>query len=99
MYLYYLKTPKKMTKQIYKSTGKKTLFDAQFSIEKLSEIGNPLEKINNVIDFGMFRGLLEAKLPNTAKKNNAGAKPFDVVKLRSQTSQKAALFSRSCSRY
>lgn len=68
-----------MAKQIYKSTGKKSLFDDQFSIEKLSEIGNPLEKINNVIDFEMFRFLLEEKLLNTSKKNNAGAKPFDVV--------------------
>lgn len=68
-----------MTKQIYKSTGKKSLFDEQFSIEKLSEIGNPLGRINNVIDFEILRSLLEEKLLNTAKKNNAGAKPFDVV--------------------
>jgi len=30
---------------------KKGLFDEQFTIERLSEIGNPLEKISNVIDF------------------------------------------------
>jgi IS5 family transposase len=35
--------------------------------------------ISKVIDFEMFRGLLEAKLLNSNKKNNAGAKPFDVV--------------------
>ncbi|MDZ4148458.1 MAG: hypothetical protein U1C58_09260 [Flavobacteriaceae bacterium] len=68
-----------MNKQIYKPTGKKSLFDNQFSIEQLSEIGNPLEKNSNVIDFEMFRLLLERKLPNTSKKNNAGAKPLDVV--------------------
>ena len=68
-----------MSKQIYKSTGKKSLFDEQFSAEKLSEIGNPLDEISNVIDFEMFRFLLESKLINTTKKNNAGAKPFDVV--------------------
>jgi hypothetical protein len=28
-----------MNKQIYKSKGKKSLFDEQFSAEKLSEIG------------------------------------------------------------
>jgi transposase len=60
-------------------TGKKSLFDEQFSAEKLSEIGNPLDKISNVLDFEMFRLLLESKLINTTKKNNAGAKPFDVV--------------------
>jgi len=68
-----------MNKQIYKPTGKKSLFDKQFTEEKLSEIGNPLKKISNVIDFEMFRPLLEEKLLNTAKKSNAGAKPFDVV--------------------
>ena len=68
-----------MKKELYKSTGKKSLFDEQFTSEKLSEIGNPLEMIGRVIDFGMFRPTLESKLLNTHKKNNAGAKPFDVV--------------------
>jgi len=63
----------------YKSHGKKSLFDEQFSIQLLSEIGNPLETISKVIDFEMFRSTLESKLLNTNKKNNAGAKPFDVV--------------------
>jgi len=68
-----------MNKRIYKSTGKKSLFDDQFSAEKLAEIGNPLEKMSKVVDFEMFRPLLESKLQNTSKKNSAGAKPFDVV--------------------
>lgn len=68
-----------MASQVYKTKGKKGLYDEQFSIERLSEIGNPLEKISNVIDFEMFRNTLEEKLLNTNKKNNAGAKPFDVV--------------------
>lgn len=63
----------------YKTQGKKTLFDEQNSLVLLSEIGNPLEMISNVIDFEMFRSTLEKKLLNTNKKNNAGAKPFDVV--------------------
>ncbi|MDD3861253.1 MAG: IS5 family transposase, partial [Bacteroidales bacterium] len=68
-----------MNKKIYKSTGTKSLFDKQFSSEKLEEIGNPLAMVSKVIDFEMFRGLLESKLLNSNKKNNAGAKPFDVV--------------------
>ena len=68
-----------MNKPIYKSTGKKSLFDDQFSAEKLSEIGNPLDKISKAIDFEMFMDSLEGKLLNTTRKNNAGAKPFDVV--------------------
>ena len=64
---------------MYKSRGKKGLFDEEFTQERLSAIGNPLEAINKVIDFELFRELLERKLLNTNKKNNAGAKPYDVV--------------------
>lgn len=68
-----------MNSQKYKTTGNKSLFDQQFTAEKLEEIGNPLAMVSKVIDFEMFRSLLESKLLNTNKKNNAGAKPFDVV--------------------
>jgi IS5 family transposase len=66
---------------MYKARGNKGLFDEEFTMERLSAIGNPLEAINKVIDFELFRELLERKLLNTNKKNNAGAKPYDVVML------------------
>ena len=68
-----------MTAQKYKTTGNRGLFDEQDTYQKLSAIGNPLEMISKVVDFEMFREILEAKLLNQNKKNNAGAKPFDVV--------------------
>ena len=68
-----------MKNQKYKSQGKKGLFDEEIATNRLSEIGNPLEAINKAIDFEMFRCTLENKLLNKNKKNNAGAKPFDVV--------------------
>ena len=68
-----------MQKQTYKTRGNKGLFDEQFNNEQLSSMGNPLEAISKVLDFEMFRPLLEAKLLNKEKKNNAGAKPFDVL--------------------
>ena len=68
-----------MASQAYKSKGNKGLFDEEFIVERLSEIGNPLDKISTVINFEFFRPTLEAKLLNTQKKNNAGAKPYDVV--------------------
>lgn len=68
-----------MLSRKYKITGNRGLFDEQETYQKLSDIGNPLEKICKVIDFEMFRYLLESQLLNTNKKNNAGAKPFDVV--------------------
>ena len=68
-----------MTTQKYKKTGTICLFDGEETLDKLSAIGNPLEKISNVVEFEIFRGTLEAKLLNQDKKNNAGAKPYDVV--------------------
>ena len=66
---------------MYKSQGKKGLFDEEFTVDRLSCMGNPLEAISKVIDFEMFRTPLECKLLNTNKKNNVGAKPYDVVLL------------------
>jgi transposase, IS5 family len=63
----------------YKLQGKKGFFDEKFNGDLLIEIGNPLEKLSTVVDFEMFRATLESKLLNTNKKNNAGAKPYDVV--------------------
>ena len=66
---------------MYKTPGNKGLFDEEFTKERLPTIGNPLESICKVIDFEMFRESLENKLLNTNKKNNAGAKPYDLVML------------------
>ena len=63
----------------YKTTGKQTLFDAENTIQKLSEIGNPLEKFDSVIDFEMFRSRLEEAMVNHNTESNAGAKQYDVV--------------------
>lgn len=63
----------------YKSKGNRGLFDEEMTYDKLSEIGNPLEKISLIVDFEMFRESLEAEVLNNEKKSNAGAKPYDVV--------------------
>ena len=63
----------------YKTTGNQTLFDAENAAQKLSEIGNPLEKLDSVIDFEMFRSRLEESMVNHSTKSNAGAKQYDVV--------------------
>jgi hypothetical protein len=39
---------------MYKSQGKKSLFDEHFSATHLSTMGNPLESISKVIDFEIF---------------------------------------------
>ena len=63
----------------YKSQGEKGLFDEQFAVSHLTEMGNPIESISKVIGFEMFYEIFESRLLNTSKKNNAGAKPFDVA--------------------
>lgn len=65
--------------QKYKETGYKTLFDDEYRHEKLSKIGNPLEKLSKVVDFEMFRSDLEEAVLNKDKKSKVGAKPYDVV--------------------
>ncbi|MFR9545019.1 MAG: IS5 family transposase [Rikenellaceae bacterium] len=64
---------------VFKSTGKRGLFDEQNAIDMMSEMGNPLERLKKVIDFEMFRPLLEERLRAVNRKNNAGARPFDYV--------------------
>lgn len=68
-----------MAKQSYKKTGNRGLFDEQETYQKLSALGNPLEKISLVVDFEVFRSTLEESILKKDKKSNAGAKPFDVV--------------------
>jgi len=68
-----------MRNQKYKKSGNRGLFDEQETYQKLSSIGNPLEKIDKVIDFEYFRNILEEGVLNKDKKSNAGAKRFDVV--------------------
>ncbi len=65
--------------QKYKATGHLTLFDEEERQQRLSKIGNPLDKLSKVIDFEMFRNELEDAVLNKEKKSRAGAKPYDVV--------------------
>ncbi len=42
----------------YKTTGNTTLFDAEEKERKLTEMGDPLERLSQVVDFEMFRSQL-----------------------------------------
>ena len=69
----------KMSKHTYKTIGQVGFFDREETSNKLSKLGNPLEKLHKVIDFEIFRPELELALLNHDKKSNAGQKPYDVV--------------------
>ena len=61
--------------QKYKATGYLTLFDEEERQQRLlSKIGNPLEKLSNVIDFEMFLDELEDAVLNKEKKSQAGTR-------------------------
>jgi len=53
-------------------------FDLQDRYQKLSELGDPLEVINRVVKWEVFRPVLKKALKKS-RKNNAGRKPFDAV--------------------
>jgi hypothetical protein len=56
-----------MATQHYKEAGKIQLFDQEICSEKLCKLGNPLEKLHKIIDFEIFRPILEKKMLNSAK--------------------------------
>ena len=64
--------------QKYKISGTKGLFAEEYRLEKLSKQGDPLERLNNVIDWSIFRSAAEKAL-NTNKMVDAGPKPYDPL--------------------
>jgi IS5 family transposase len=56
------------------------LFDWHDRFEKLNKNGDPLLKLNQVVDWEIFREPLE-KIRHKERKSNAGAKPYDVVRM------------------
>ena len=63
----------------YKTRGRVGFFDQERRTRKISKLGNPLERLDKVIDFEMFREELEINMLNLERKNNSGCKPYDVV--------------------
>lgn len=55
-------------------------FDQDIRLTKLSKLGDPLVKLNDSIDFEVFRGILEEKLTRLPK-GKGGRPPYDYVLL------------------
>ena len=53
-------------------------FDFEDRIEQLNAHGNPLEKLEQAIDFEVFRPALK-RVRDKPRKSNAGRKPYDAV--------------------
>ena len=54
------------------------LFDCQARFEQLTDAGDPLVKLNEVIDWELFRPELE-RIRDKERKSNAGRPPYDAV--------------------
>ena len=53
-------------------------FDQDIRLNKLSKLGDPLERLNQGVDFDIFRDFLEEHLPK-APKGKGGRPPYDYV--------------------
>lgn len=53
-------------------------FDQDIRLTKLSKLGDPLERLNNGVDFELFRAFLEEKLSKEPK-GKGGRPPYDYV--------------------
>jgi transposase, IS5 family len=53
-------------------------FDQDIRLTKLSQLGDPLEKLNQGIDFELFRNILETGFEKVPK-GKGGRRPFDYV--------------------
>ena len=67
-----------MAGRAYRQQGNMGLFDNEGTLQKLNQMGNPLDKLAKVVDFEMFRETLEDGLLKEHM-TNAGAKPYDPV--------------------
>ena len=56
-----------------------SLFEEELTADALSQLGNPLERLSQLVDFEMFRPVLEDELLAKECKSPAGRKPIDVV--------------------
>ena len=54
------------------------LFDWQTRFEQLDNCGDPLAKLNEIVDWEQFRNTLET-IRDKERRSNAGRKPFDVI--------------------
>ena len=62
----------------YKKYRDYGFFDQDIRLSKLTKLGDPLEKLNQGIDFELFRKTLEDGFEKVAK-GKGGRRPFDYL--------------------
>ncbi len=66
------------------------LFDYEFQLEKIKKHQPPLQKLNEIIDWELFRQPIEESLMKEDKKSNAGRKPYDNLTFAPKTINKTS---------
>lgn len=66
-------------RKFHKNIASESLFENEMSVSELMKLGNPLEQLDKIVDFEVFRTTLEEALVNRNRKNNAGRRPLDPV--------------------
>ena len=69
----------------------KSFFDEENRMEKISKIGDPLEILNSIINWEMFRVILKKHIVRK-ESNKGGRPPFDIVMMVSLRSRFARAF-------
>jgi len=64
---------------VYRKPMGENLFEEEFTVRALSEMGNPLERLSSLVDFELFRPTLEDVLVKKECKSAAGRPQIDVV--------------------
>ena len=64
--------------KVFKRSKAIGFFDEDFRLTKLTELGDPLERLSKGIDFELFRPLLLDKL-SVEPKDKGGRRPYDYV--------------------
>lgn len=59
--------------------GQKSFFDEEYRMEKISNLGDPLEVLNKVIDWEMFRNVLSKAVCRKENTPKGGRPSYDVV--------------------
>lgn len=55
------------------------LFDYEFQLDEIKKHQPPLQKLNEIIDWELFRKPIEEALNKDDRKSNAGRKPYDKI--------------------
>ena len=66
---------------IYRKPMGENLFEEEFTVEALSQMGNPLERLSSLVDFEMFRPVLEEVLLTKECKTHAGRQQWMFMTL------------------